>query len=109
MSMEGIDALRTDSVARTQVGIGCYRRDLPSRAGVRIWLVDMEAGATWPHVDHHDGCGEDVLVLSGELIEGDCVYREGTFLAFGPNSQHRPRTETGVRLFGFNLVGDITK
>jgi hypothetical protein len=97
-------AVDIDSVTPLEIGEGCYRRDLPSRNGVRIWIVDMEPGAEWPHVDLHDQSGEDVFVFSGELIEGERRLGAGSFLAFSPFSKHRPRTETGVRLFGINLL-----
>lgn len=95
--------IEIDGVAPIVVGPGCVRRDLPSRAGVRVWVVDMEPGARWPYVDNHDAQGEDVVVMSGELIEGEERLGPGTYLHFGPDSSHQPRTETGVRLFGFNL------
>ena len=80
------------------------RRDLSSTDDVRVWVVDMEPGGEWPHVDHHDENGEEFYVVSGEVIEGEQRFGAGTYVFFGPNSSHRPRTETGVRLFGFNLV-----
>jgi hypothetical protein len=46
-----------------------------------------------------------VLVISGEMIEGERRVGPGLFLNFGPGSSHRPRTETGVRLFGVNATG----
>jgi anti-sigma factor ChrR (cupin superfamily) len=84
------------------VGPGCIRRDAPAIAGVRSWFVEMAPGSTWPHVDHHDAGGEVVYVLEGELIEGNRRFAAGTMLIFPPNSSHQPRTEVGVRLFGFN-------
>jgi len=96
--------LNIDDVAPIQVGPGCYRRDLPSTAGVRVWVVDMDAGAQWPHVDQHDATGEEFYVVSGEVIEGSQRFGAGTYVFFKPNSRHQPRTDTGVRLFGFNLV-----
>ena len=93
-----------DSVEPVIVGPGCARRDLPSPVGVRAWIVDMTAGARWPSEDVHDEYGEVVFVLAGELIEGDRTVTPGSYLVFGPNSRHRPRTDTGVRLFGFNLT-----
>jgi anti-sigma factor ChrR (cupin superfamily) len=72
---------------------------------VRAWIVDIAAGAHWPYTDHHDAHGEEVYVVSGELIEGDRRYGAGHSLTFGPHSSHRPRSETGVRLFGINLRG----
>jgi len=39
----------------------------------------------------------------GELIEGEHRLGAGTYVVFGPNSDHWPRSETGVTLPGFNL------
>jgi hypothetical protein len=100
---QGLLATRVDGTAVVDVGPGCTRRDLPANDRVRVWVVDMAAGAQWPHVDHHDVHGEVVYVVSGELIEGDRRFGAGHCLTFGPHSRHRPRTDIGVRLFGFNL------
>jgi len=99
----GLTTFEIDCVPAIEVGPGCRRRDLKSRDGVRIWVVEMEPGAEWPLVDRHDGGGEDVLILNGEIIEGEARLGPGTYMHFGPNSSHRPRTETGARLFGLNL------
>ena len=98
------DVVDLDAAAEVQVGPGCIRRDLPSRNGVRVWVVDMAPGSEWPRVDVHDETGEDILVVRGELIEGDRTIKPGSFVNFAPHSRHRPRTVTGVRLFGFNLL-----
>ena len=100
----GLQHVNVDEVTPVTVGPGCTRYDLPGRSGMRAWIVDIEAGAAWPHVDRHDELGEDVFVVSGEMIEGEARYGAGTFLHFGPNSSHRPRSEKGVRLFGVNLT-----
>lgn len=105
MQLQGLRAIHVDDVAVVVVGPGCTRRDLPSGDGVRAWIVDIAAGAQWPHTDHHDVQGEEVYVVSGELIEGDRRYSAGYSLTFGPHSSHRPRSDTGVRLFGINLRG----
>lgn len=101
---EILDAVRVDDIAPVEVGNGCYRRDLPSTAGVRVWVVDISPGSEWPHIDKHDAAGEELYVVSGELIEGDLCFGPGTYVFFKPGSSHRPRSEKGVRLFGFNLV-----
>ncbi|WP_338426249.1 cupin domain-containing protein [Sphingopyxis kveilinensis] len=102
---KGLTPVTFESCAPVVVGPGCIRRDLPSRPGVRTWVVEMEPGSEWPRIDEHDERGEDVFVVEGELIEGSERFTAGTYLHFGPNSSHRPRTETGVRLVGFNLIG----
>ena len=99
-----LDAIDPDDIAPVEVGPGCFRRDLPTADGARAWIVDMEPGAEWPYEDVHDEHGEQLIVVSGELIEGDRRFGAGTYVLYGPNSRHRPRTVTGVRLFGFNLV-----
>ena len=97
-------SISVDDVVSIEVGPGCFRKDLPSPNGVRVWVVDMVPGSEWPYVDEHGETGEQLIVISGEVIEGDERYQAGTYLSFGPGSSHRPRTETGSRLFGFNLV-----
>jgi quercetin dioxygenase-like cupin family protein len=94
------------SIAPVQVGPGCLRRDLLAPDGVRVWMVHIASGAQWPHVDHHDAEGEIIFVLEGELLEGEHRIRAGTYVVFGPHSSHRPRSETGATLLGFNLLGE---
>lgn len=101
---EAIASFNVEGLPKIEVGPGCYRTDLPSGSVVRAWIVDIEAGCQWPHVDHHDELGEVAFVVSGELIEGHVRYAEGCYLRYGPNSSHRPRSERGVRLFGFNTI-----
>jgi uncharacterized damage-inducible protein DinB len=101
---EVLEAVRVDDVTPVELGNGCYRRDLPSTAGVRVWVVDISPGGEWPHIDQHDAAGENLYVVSGELIEGDLRFQAGTYVFFKPGSSHRPRSEKGVRLFGFNLA-----
>ncbi|NBC41360.1 cupin domain-containing protein [Corallococcus exiguus] len=96
-------SVRIDDIEPVVVGPGCLRRDLPGPRDVRVWVVDMAPGSQWPWVDVHD-TGEEVLVVSGELIEGEQRLGPGSYLFFPPASRHQPRTETGVRLFGINLV-----
>ena len=98
-----LQACVLDEVPRVAVGPGCYRQDLPSSRGVRVWVVEMAPGARWPVVDVHE-LGEEVLVLSGELIEGERRFEAGTYLHFAPGSAHQPWTESGVRLFGLNVA-----
>lgn len=98
-----------DEVPPVEIGPGCLRRDLPSIGGVRVWVVDIAPGNRWPHVDVHEATGEEFFVVSGELIEGERRLGPGTYVLFGPRSEHQPRTETGVRLFGFNLLAESAR
>jgi hypothetical protein len=104
VGLAGVVAKAVSEVAPVEVGPGCFRRDLPSTDGVRVWVVDMSPGSEWPHVDVHDASGEEVFVVDGELIEEGRRYGPGTYLFFPPHSRHRPSTVAGVRLFGFNLA-----
>jgi hypothetical protein len=98
-----LDAIDPDEINAVEVGPGCIRRDLPAGPAARAWIVEMEPGSQWPYEDVHDETGEQVFVLSGELIEGDRRFGAGTYLNFGPHSRHQPWTEIGVRLFGVNV------
>ena len=104
MNASNFYAEAVDAAPLVTVGPGCTRRDLQTNVGMRAWIVDIAPGAQWPHVDQHDAFGEEVFVVSGELIEGDRRYGPGQHLSYAPNSRHQPRSDIGVRLFGFNLL-----
>lgn len=99
-----LEAVRVNDVDPVVVGPGCFRRDLPSTGDLRVWVVDMEPGSTWPVVDEHD-TGEEVYVVEGEIIEGERRFGAGTYLFFKPGSRHQPRTEKSAKLFGINPRG----
>lgn len=103
MKIDLPEAVKPDDIQPIEVGPGCFRRDLPSTDGLRVWIVDMEPGSQWPYNDIHGDHGEQVWIVSGELIEEDRRFGAGTYLSFGANSQHQPRTEIGARLFGINV------
>ncbi|MDF5754404.1 cupin domain-containing protein [Spongiactinospora sp. TRM90649] len=95
-----------DEVPPAELGPGVQVRTLPGMPGIRTWVIDLEPGAEWPDLDVHETYGEAYFVVRGELIEGDRAHGPGAYVAFGPKTSHRPRTETGVRAFGFNY--DVT-
>jgi hypothetical protein len=91
-----------DAVPPVELGPGVHVRTLPGMPGIRTWVIDIAAGAQWPELDVHESYGEAYFVVRGEIIEGDRIHGPGSYVAFGPKTSHRPRTETGVRAFGFN-------
>lgn len=99
-----LESLDIDSLPRVEIGPGCYKRSVPGLPGTAAWIMDIEPGCAWPQPDRHDAAGEYILVLEGDLIEGEEVFGPGTYIAYAANSVHQPRTETGVRFFGFNAA-----
>ena len=70
-----------------------YDRD----TGAGTVLLEMAPGTTYGA--HRHTAGEDVLVLSGELLVGDERFAAGAHLYSPPGSVHAPRTERGCLLF----------
>jgi hypothetical protein len=64
ISVSTLQASLIDDIPAVRVGAGCSRRDLSSDGSVRVWVVDMEPGSTWPYVDDHD-TGEHYYVIEG--------------------------------------------
>jgi len=71
MTNEMLEAMTPDDIVPLEVGPGCYRRALPGPDGARVWIVDMEPGSQWPCEDIHGDQGEQVWIVSGDLIEGE--------------------------------------
>ncbi len=95
-------AVAVGEVPPVELGPGVRVRTLPGMPGIRPWVIDLDPGAVWPDLDVHEAYGEAYFVVSGEVVEGDRVHGPGSYVAFGPRTSHRPRTETGARVFGFN-------
>ncbi|WP_419999863.1 cupin domain-containing protein [Streptomyces boninensis] len=91
-----------DALPATELAPGIKVRMLPGMPGIRTWVIDLAPGAEWPETDVHETYGEAYFVVEGEIIEGDRTHGPGTYVAMGDRTSHRPRTETGVRAFGFN-------
>ncbi|MGW2825738.1 cupin domain-containing protein [Streptomyces sp. NPDC001443] len=96
-------ALHVDDLPERRIAPGIVRRDLPATGRACGWLIDFAPGSRWPHVDTHDA-EERYYVLSGEVIEDGRRHGPGTYVVFAPGSSHRPRSETGARILGIDLL-----
>ncbi|WP_129843180.1 anti-sigma factor [Streptomyces sp. RFCAC02] len=95
-------SVAVDDLPAEDLAPGIRVRALPGMPGIRTWVIDLDPGAEWPEPDVHAAYGEAYFVVAGEIIEGEHTHGPGTYVAFGAGTGHRPRTETGVRAFGFN-------
>ncbi|MFI9101307.1 anti-sigma factor [Streptomyces fildesensis] len=95
-------AVHVDDVPTTEIGPGILLRELPGPAPFTFWVVDFAPGSRWPGVDVHETVGEGYFVAEGEVIEGDLRHGPGTYVLLEQGSSHRPRSETGARVFGYN-------
>lgn len=74
--------------------------------GVRsALLVEIDAGAVWPHLDQHIPGPEEVFVVSGTLGDGANEYEAGTFIHNPAGSSHIPQSKDGCVLFVFYPQG----
>ena len=55
-------------------------------AGRTTMLLRMAPGARLPA--HRHGADEQCLVVSGDIRQGEVVYREGDFVVMGKDSHH---------------------
>lgn len=96
----GPESLDPSTLHSLQVGPGCRRTDLPAPTGLRAWIAEIEPGARWPHIDRNGPEGQMILVLDGDLIESGRCFHAGDYVLYAPNSEHRPASRNGARLFG---------
>ena len=96
-------ALNIDDVEAVTVAPGIQRRRLTTTDRARGWLIDFAPGTQWPEVDVHDG-EERYFVVEGEFIEGDQVFGPGSYVVLAKGSSHQPRSETGGRMLGINII-----
>ena len=94
-----VEAKHVEDAPVRSPGNGIRVRDI-WRGGVRsALLVDIDAGAVWPDVDHHVPGPEEVYVVTGEFHDGNDSYPAGTFLHNPAGSSHVPQSRTGCQLF----------
>ncbi len=56
--------------------------------GLRLYLVHLAAGATFPHHSHRGS--EQALILAGGARDGSLVLEAGDWKQYGPHSAHQP-------------------
>lgn len=98
-----LSAADVADLPEVDVGPGCTRVDLPGTDGVRIWYLRMEAGSSWPYVDHHTD-DEFVYVVDGDVVDGGVAYTAGSYFRLLAGSSHRPSTVNGVTMVGMNVA-----
>jgi hypothetical protein len=98
-----VQAVNVDDVAPVEVAPGILRRSLTTTDQARAWLIDFGPGTQWPGVDVHDG-EERYFVIDGEIIDGDAVFGPGSYVVLAKGSSHQPRSESGGRMLGINII-----
>jgi anti-sigma factor ChrR (cupin superfamily) len=85
-------------VASPQVGVDRVMLDRVGAEKARATSVVRYAPNSHfpPHL--HPG-GEEILVISGAFMEGECRYPAGWYLRNPPGSFHQPSTDEGALLF----------
>ena len=61
-----------------------------------VFLARFEPGTTYPEHVHPDG--EEVYVLSGEFVDQDKSYGQGSYLHYPPRTIHKPSSPQGCEL-----------
>ena len=65
-----------------------------TRAGLRTWLMQVDAGAFSP-LHAHDEV-EQIYVLEGSFYDQDKTYRPGEFIVRAPGAMHSAGSEDGA-------------
>ncbi len=65
-----------------------------SRAGLRTWLMQVDAGAFSP-LHAHDEV-EQIYVLEGSFYDQDKTYHPGEFIVRAPGAMHSAGSEDGA-------------
>lgn len=74
------------------------------KAGIRTWLMKVEAGAFSPLHAHAEF--EQIYVLEGSFYDQDKTYGPGEFIVRAPGAMHSAGSENGaVVLLFYHLPG----
>lgn len=82
--------------------IATWQVDEPEREVA--FFVRNAGGCVFPN--HAHASGETVLVLEGDFVVGDQVYRTGEQVSCPGNTSHQPETRNGCLLFCVSSMDD---
>jgi len=68
------------------------------------FFVRAEAGETFPN--HWHAAGEEILVLEGDFVVDEHIYRQGSILSSEANTSHQPNTINGCLAFCISSFDD---
>ncbi|MBI3432439.1 MAG: cupin domain-containing protein [Hydrogenophilales bacterium] len=93
--------LDTESMAwLAMAGAGAWRKPLDRNDGAAAGETGLVKGAPGCSFDPPvQGVGEEILVLTGELADGEARYSVGTYLRNPPGVHRTLRTDQGCMLF----------
>jgi len=102
LAQEGYTAACVDDAPVREPFHGIRLRTLwQDRSGASAHVLEIDAGASWPHRDVHEPGPEEVYVVAGTFNDGARDYPAGTFLHAPAGSWHIPASSTGCTLFLF--------
>lgn len=78
-------------------GVEWKKLHYDAETGESAVLLRFAPGASYGAHEHP--AGEEYLVLSGTLREGDRVYGPGTYVRHPAGSRHRPVSDDGCTVF----------
>ncbi|MGW4589577.1 cupin domain-containing protein [Amycolatopsis thermoflava] len=106
LAQEGYTSVSVDEAPVRELFPGVRHRPLwTGPSGAHADLLEMDAGASWPHRDLHEPGPEEVYVVAGTFHDGARDYPAGTFLHAPAGTWHVPSTATGCTLFLFYPEG----
>ena len=106
LAQEGYTSVSAADVSFRELFPGIRLRSLwTGPGGASAHVLEMDAGASWPHRDVHEPGPEEVYVVAGVFNDGARDYPAGTFLHAPAGSWHVPASATGCTLFLFYPEG----